>query len=487
MQLKKKKKKIPKSFSSHSNIPKMAKSDKKLKSALKGSSTSKSTSFGEPKPKSETKQLENHNGTDQTKEETKSDEKTVTKTTSSKLASPVFRIATASYEHSLLCLSLTLYNDGSVFMPIFHFTPHIQSIRCLARSKRYLVSGSNDEHIRIYDLQKRKELGTLMQHEGSVTVLEFFDDKWLLSAGDDGKICLWRTKDWEVLGELKGHKAGGINDISIHPSGKIAISAGGDHTLRLWNLMTCRKASVLKLGRDLPRKVQWTSLKLDKAAHYVVGYDKKVVVYSSETATSVGRQFTFNSTLQHLELYVLDDVEYVVTSHDNGAVNFVPLSELLKEPENEDDQVSVDKLPESAFQLQGHASRVKHFSFFYNKDRETHYMTTVSSSGMLVVWSLNKGARDQVAAYETGNRLNCCIMFPEEIERFETMKRRRRINADGDFLSDAEDTDFSEAESDFESDFEDTKKPAAPAPNKKTEKKKSKKRAKKPRVTVEFE
>lgn len=65
-------------------------------------------------------------------------------------------------------------------------------------------------------------------------------------------------------------------DLSIHPSGKIAISAGGDRTLRLWNLMTCRKASVLKVGREgIPRKVKWTSLELDKSAHYVVGFDKR--------------------------------------------------------------------------------------------------------------------------------------------------------------------------------------------------------------------
>lgn len=58
-------------------------------------------------------------------------------------------------------------------MPIFHFQAHSLSIKCLAVSRRYLVSGSNDEHIRIYDLQKRKELGTLLSHQGSITALQF--------------------------------------------------------------------------------------------------------------------------------------------------------------------------------------------------------------------------------------------------------------------------------------------------------------------------
>lgn len=476
----------------------MAKSDKKaqikLKSALKrsSSSSSKSTQFSESESKP--------------KKATNKDDKqlvpiepivTEPKTNSSvsKLMDPVFRIITASYEHILLCLSLSLYNDGSVFTPIFHFSPHIQSIRCLAQSKRYLVSGSNDENIRLYDLQKRKELGTLMQHEGNVTVLEFFDDKWLLSAGDDGRICIWRTKDWEVLGELKGHKAGGILDLSIHPSGKIAISAGGDRTLRLWNLMTCRKASVLKVGREgIPRKVKWTSLELDKSAHYVVGFDKKVIVYSSENAVPVERVLTFKSTLQHLDIYTLDGVEYIVTSHDDGAVNFTPLSEFLKEVEGDDDkedqrvEFTLEELSEPAFKLQGHASRVKHFSFFYNKDRNTHYMSTVSSSGHIVIWNLEKDVHDQVAVYETGNRLNCSIMIPEEIEKFETMRKRKRVNADGDFLSEAEDTDFSEAESDFESEVEDSTTAPKTRPSLENGTKKNKKRKpKKPKVVVEFE
>lgn len=478
----------------------MSKNDKqkpKLKSALKGSS-----SKAQQKPQKSAKI--NHEAKDAKKPSI--DKKTeqvplepilkpakAASSSVSKIMEPVFRIITASYEHVLLCLSLSLYDDGSVFTPIFNFSPHIQSIKCLAHSKRYLVSGSNDENIRLYDLQKRKELGTLMQHEGNVTVLEFFDNKWLLSAGDDGRICIWRTKDWEVMGELKGHKTGGITDLSIHPSGKIAISAGGDRTLRLWNLMTCKKASVLKVGREgIPRKVKWTSTELDKTAHYVVGFDKKVWAYSAETATQVGRPLTFRSTLQHLDLYILDNVEYVVTSHDDGAINFVPLNELLVEAEEDDDdekektELSIEKLPESAFKLQGHASRVKHFSFFFNKDRNTHYMTTVSSSGRIVVWNLEKDVRDQIAVYETGDRLNCCIMVPEDIEKFETMKKRKRINADGDELSEAEETDYSEAESDFESEPEETVVKARPSLQNGKKKNKNKK-FKKPKVTVEFE
>lgn len=398
-------------------------------------------------------------------------------------SAPTFRIITGSYEHNLLCLSVTLYPESPVFTPIFHFTPHTQSIRCLAQSKRYLTSGANDEHIRIYDLQKRKELGTLLHHDGSITKLEFFDGKWLLSASDDGRICIWRSKDWEVLGELKGHKAGGINDLAIHPSGRIAISAGNDHTLRLWNLMTARKASVLKLGRDVAMKCRWAS----EGTQFVLGFDKKVVVYSAADSTPVGRTLKLASPLQNMEIYTLNDIEYVVTSHNDGSIVFFPLQEItqeIKASEDEKEQeLSTATLPESAFKFVGHAIRVKHFSFYHYEPTDVHYMSSVSSDGNLVIWDLS--TKDQVAVYSTGDRLNTCIMVSEDVERYEDMKKRKRMNEDGAAMSEAEDTDFeSEAESDTE------EKPTLTATQKKNLKKKVKKAkraiAKRTKLTVEY-
>lgn len=400
-------------------------------------------------------------------------------------SAPTFRIITGSYEHNLLCVSVTLYPESPVFTPVFHFTPHTQSIRCLAQSKRYLTSGANDEHIRIYDLQKRKELGTLLHHDGNITKLEFFDNKWLLSASDDNRICIWRARDWEVLGELKGHKAGGINDIAIHPSGRIAISAGNDHTLRLWNLMTARKASVLKLGSDVALKCKWAP----DGSSFILGFDKKVVVYSAAESVPIGRTLKLASPLQYMDIYTFGGTDYLVTSHSNGSIVFTPLEQLTKDEEEEsnDEELSTaaGKLPEGAFQLVGHGVRVKQFSFFHYEPTDVHYMSSVSSDGNLVIWDLN--AKDQVAVYNTGDRLNCCIMVSEDIEKYEAMKKRKRINEAGDLLSEAEETDFSEAESEVDSDSE---KPQLTLSQKKNLRKKIKKAKiaakKRTKMTIEY-
>lgn len=99
-------------------------------------------------------------------------------------------------------------------------------------------------------MRKRKELGSLLQHEGSITTIQFFNKTHMFSGSEDGTICIWRTKDWECLKTLKGHK-GRVNSLAVHPSGKIALSVSNDKTVRLWNLLAGQKASVNKLGRGI--------------------------------------------------------------------------------------------------------------------------------------------------------------------------------------------------------------------------------------------
>jgi protein MAK11 len=52
----------------------------------------------------------------------------------------------------------------------------------------------------------------------------------------DKTISIWRVSDWQCIHILGGHKEP-ICDISIHPSGKLALSVSKDNTLKLWNLI----------------------------------------------------------------------------------------------------------------------------------------------------------------------------------------------------------------------------------------------------------
>ena len=284
----------------------------------------------------------------------------------------------------------------------------------------------------------------MLKQQGSITKLVFSDEsnrlkddnseylshkmgKWLLSASEDGTILLWRVKDWEQFGTLKGHKVA-INDINIHPSGRVAISVSNDRTVKLWNLMTAHKASTLKLRGKITLGQLPYFCKFDKKTggdYFVVGLSTRLLLYKTREA-KVFHIFTFKKTLMCIDFLVIDLHQYLVVGLSDGSIGFYPFDpESLSALESEDDEDSlVSNIGEPEFKLQGHATRVKGFSIYQEKDIESGkvltYLVSISSDGKIVIWDMQK--RDQVAVYATSERLNVVCTLPEYIEKADTMQ-----------------------------------------------------------------
>ena len=154
-------------------------------------------------------------------------------------------LVAGSYERILYGLEgrFTSYTSISL-KPVFSFAAHLSCIKTLAASsggnakKSWLATGSTDENIKIWNLHRRKEMGSLMAHEAAVTVMRSVgkEGKYLVTGSSDETLQLLRTKDWSVLRSFKGHK-GRVNDVAVHPKGRIALSVGQDRTLRMWDLL----------------------------------------------------------------------------------------------------------------------------------------------------------------------------------------------------------------------------------------------------------
>eukprot|EP00271_Cylindrocystis_brebissonii_P005502 TRINITY_DN17564_c0_g2_i1.p1 TRINITY_DN17564_c0_g2~~TRINITY_DN17564_c0_g2_i1.p1 ORF type:complete len:577 (+),score=119.35 TRINITY_DN17564_c0_g2_i1:148-1878(+) len=123
---------------------------------------------------------------------------------------------------------------------LFSYGAHLGPVKSLAVSGQVAVSGGADDVIKIYDLKSSADMGSLMQHQGAVTALQFHGPQGhpthLLSGGEDSKVCIWDADTWQHLKTLNGHR-GAVNDLSIHPSGRLALSVSRDNTLRMWSLL----------------------------------------------------------------------------------------------------------------------------------------------------------------------------------------------------------------------------------------------------------
>ncbi len=236
------------------------------------------------------------------------------------------------------------------FADTFLFNAHASAVRCLAVSpmqpgeggsgtrKVVLASGSTDERINLYQLSaslpppeegharrptlgnnpvmenpKNRELGSLLHHSACVTRLCFPTRSKLLSSAEDNTIAVTRTRDWTALSTIKaplprahgrpsgdtapaGGAPAGINDFAVHPSRKVMLSVSrGERCMRLWNLMTGKKAGVLKFDRELSQSLgegRWSGGEgrtLDwnvTGEEFVVGFERGAVVYSIVGARS---------------------------------------------------------------------------------------------------------------------------------------------------------------------------------------------------------
>eukprot|EP00743_Colponemidia_sp_Colp-15_P004113 GILK01004441.1.p1 GENE.GILK01004441.1~~GILK01004441.1.p1 ORF type:complete len:508 (+),score=120.75 GILK01004441.1:51-1526(+) len=265
---------------------------------------------------------------------------------------------------------------GNALKTVFAFTPHGGCVRCLASQGSLLVSGSTDEIIRIFNSRRRQEAGTLMEHNGSITCLELFgapQASHLLSGSDDGTVCIWRASDWELLHKLKGHR-GGILSLSIHPSGKLALSVGKDRCLKLWNLLTGRCAYTNNLDRDLDL-VMWSP----KGDRYALSSASEVMIYDVESAEVVAR-------LKHERrvsaLAFLSD-ELLLTGGDDGSVRMWHLS-VVAEKKNW-------LLSRVIALFQGHQARIRSIvpmRTSQTQDGVAPFFASGASDGRVRVWDL---------------------------------------------------------------------------------------------------
>jgi protein MAK11 len=401
------------------------------------------------------------------------------------------------------------------FLDSFLFNAHTSAIRCLALSpipkdfdastRVILASGSNDERINLYNISiappslsrssrdvpiipslsnvpvasnsRNRELGSLLHHNGAITSLYFPTHSKLLSAAEDNNIAVARTKDGIVLTTIKapvpkpigrpsGDTAGpgevpaGVNDFAVHPSMKLMLTVGkGERCMRLWNLVTGKKAGVLNFERDTlqqvgegkygtgeGRRIIWDST----GEEFVVAFERGAVVYDIDCKPRA-KIVPIPATKVHQLAYVPGSEENILAvSTEDGRILFYDTKGSEAEAANgvstNGDKATKGKpIPDASLvaQLGGRAvdisTRIKDFEILAVGEQESsteiegafsYVIPTASSDGTIRLWSLlpeelhvekespAEGVTTPVpqvgqilAKYETGNRITCLKAF----------------------------------------------------------------------------
>ena len=126
------------------------------------------------------------------------------------------------------------------------YTGHRLAVSALAFSPngRFIVSGSKDDTIRVWEVASARCVMTLAGHEKSVlSVAVSADGHHILSGSEDRTLKLWDTKTGQCVKTFSGHKTP-VRSVCFSPKGLFALSGAGDYdksadnTVKLWELET---------------------------------------------------------------------------------------------------------------------------------------------------------------------------------------------------------------------------------------------------------
>jgi WD40 repeat protein len=105
---------------------------------------------------------------------------------------------------------------------------------------RRLLTGGNDRTVRLWDLAESKELARFEGHGSAVLAAAFVGEDVLSAAshyqGTDAPLRLWHDASSKERRDYQAGNGEQIWCIAISKNGRLALSAGAEHRLRLWHL-----------------------------------------------------------------------------------------------------------------------------------------------------------------------------------------------------------------------------------------------------------
>jgi len=296
---------------------------------------------------------------------------------------------------------------------------------------RYVVSGSRDHTIKLWDVATGREIRTFRGHSDVVSSVKFLPDgRHIVSSSWDKSVRLWDIATGSEIRVSKEHQYR-IHDIAVSRTGKYALSGSEDRSLILWSLPSCgvakrfggssftsiinRRATIFPETRDVTSLFAQTLAKLPgkkPGKPYASGHMESVVsVHLSRHGTyalSGSQDFSMRlwdiSEGETVKTFKLPFVEFL-------AVALSPDGEYALSG-NSDSVLRLWKISNGKviYELKGHSAAVSSVAFSPNGQ----YALSGSWDGTLILWSASSG--EPLKSFEGhSDRVNAVAFSPDGI------------------------------------------------------------------------
>ncbi len=186
---------------------------------------------------------------------------------------------------------------------------------------QYVVSGSHDKTVRLWELATGKEVRRFTGHSDYVnSVAVTPDGKYVVSGSADKTVRLWGLATGKEVRRFTGHEDW-VRSVAVTPDGQYVVSGSDDETVRLWGLARGKEV------RRFTGHEDWVlSVAVTPDGQYVVSgsVDKTVRVWELATGKEV-RRFTGHESLV-TSVAVTPDGKYVVSGSDDNTVRLWELA-----------------------------------------------------------------------------------------------------------------------------------------------------------------
>ena len=172
----------------------------------------------------------------------------------------------------------------------------------------YAISASDDQTLKVWDLQQGQEVRTLRGHTAEINnVVLTHDEGYVVSASADHTLKVWDWQAGKLVHTLSGHSHI-VRSVVLTPRGRFAISASYDNTLKVWDWQNGEELYRLE-GHE--RQVTGVAVIHDGHNAISVGGDGTLRAWDLESGDEVGTIFAHSDPIVALAL--THDERYAIT------------------------------------------------------------------------------------------------------------------------------------------------------------------------------
>lgn len=180
---------------------------------------------------------------------------------------------------------------------------------------RHVISGSNDNSVKIWNLRQGKELYTFTNHTGSIIALAVTSNGHHIISATRSKVYTWNLRSRKLIGTFNLQE-GEVVTVIPTARGMHLVSQNNDHILELWHLDSNK--NICRLNHSS----QVNGVALSGSGEHLISVsdDGILRVWSLETEEVIA---SFNANSALLSCAVAPDGLTIVAGDELGRVHFL--------------------------------------------------------------------------------------------------------------------------------------------------------------------